>query len=227
MEDNSTPALVPDLVMSSARTLTVKKGQAVFEPGSPGDAAYLVVAGKVKVSQHTGVGLSNVLVLGPGEVFGELSLFEGDIQAPSAHAVTAVTLRELDRDVLDELLDAHIDVATWLIRHLARRLRRINDATADLVFSDVAARLAQVLLDLADQFGREDDDAVLVDHGLTQRELAQIAGTTRESVNKTLASYVARGWISVASRSVSILDVNALVRRAGRPSRVPGPATRA
>src|SRR6476659_9794241 len=160
----------------------------VIEPGSPGDAAYLVVAGKVKVSQQTGLGPSNVLVLGPGEVFGELSLFDGDTQAPSAHAVTAVTLRELDRDVLDERLDAHIEDATWLSRHFARRLRRTNDATAVLVFSDVAARLAQVLLDLAEQFGREDDDAVFVDHGLTQRELAQIAGTTRESVNKTLAS---------------------------------------
>ena len=156
-----------------------------------------------------------------------MSLFDGNTQAPSAHAVTAVTLCALDRDVLDELLDAHIDVATWLIRHLARRLRRANDATADLVFSDVPARLAQVLLDLAEQFGREDDDAVLVDHGLTQRELAQIAGTTRESVNKTLASYAARGWISVAIRSVRILDLNALIRRAGRPRKVPGPATRA
>ena len=227
MEDDSAPALAPDPVMSSARTLTVKKGQLVFGPGSPGDAAYLVVAGKVKISQHTSAGPSNVLVLGPGEVFGELALFDGDAEAPSAHAVTAVTLCALDRDVLDELLEAHIDVATWLIRHLARRLRRTNDVTADLVFSDVAARLAQVLLDLAEQFGREDDGAVLVDHGLTQRELAQIAGTTRESVNKTLASYAARGWISVAIRSVRILDLDALIRRAGRPRRVPGPATRA
>ena len=61
MEDDSTPALAPDVVMSSARTLSVKKGQAVFGPGSPGDAAYLVVAGKVKISQHTSAGPSNVL----------------------------------------------------------------------------------------------------------------------------------------------------------------------
>lgn len=227
MEDDSATALAPDVLLRSARTVTVKQGRAVFEQGSPGDAAYLVVSGKVKISQQAGAGPSNVLaILGPGDVFGELSLFDGGARSASAHAVTAVTLRELDRDVLDELLHTHFDVATWLIRQLARRLRRATDAASDLVFSDVPARTAQVLLALAEQFGRDDDGVVLIDHGLTQLELAQLTGARRESVNKSLASFVARGWISVASRSARILDMDALTRRAGRTGKVPGPGTR-
>ena len=96
MKDDNTPTLAPDVMLRSARTIKAKQGQAVFEQGSPGDAAYLVVAGKVKISQQTGAGPSNVLaILGPGEVFGELSLFDGGAQSASAYAVTAVTLREL------------------------------------------------------------------------------------------------------------------------------------
>ena len=116
-----------------------------------------------------------------------------------------------------------MDVATWLITQLARRLRRANDAASDLVFFDVPARTAQLLLDLAEQFGRDDGGTVLIEHGLTQLELAQLVGTARESLNKSLASFVARGWIRVAFRSARILDTDALARRAGRPGKVGGP----
>ena len=74
MEDDSTPALAPDGLLRIRSDAARPRGRAIFEQGSPGDAAYLVVAGKVKISQHTGSGPSNVLaILGPGEVFGELS----------------------------------------------------------------------------------------------------------------------------------------------------------
>lgn len=224
MDDHTTSALPPEVLLRSARTVTVEQGKTVFEEGSPGEAVYLVVAGKIKINQHTRVGPGNLLaILGPGDVFGELSLFDGGARSASASAVTAATLRELDRTVLDGLLQSHAEVASWLIRQLARRLRRANDAAADLVFSDVPARLAQVLLNLAEQFGTGDDGAVLIDHGLTQLELAQLAGAARESVNRALASFAAQGWITSGSRSARILDMDALITRAGRTAKLPGP----
>ena len=81
MADLSTPTLVPDGLLRSTRTLQVPRGRAIFEQGSPGRLAYLVVSGKVKITQFTGNGYSNVLaILGPGEVFGEFCLFEGGAQ---------------------------------------------------------------------------------------------------------------------------------------------------
>lgn len=226
MADLSTPTLVPDGLLRSTRTLQVPRGRAIFEQGSPGRLAYLVVSGKVKITQFTGNGYSNVLaILGPGEVFGEFCLFEGGLRSASAHAVTATLLRELDRAVLDELLNSDLEVATWLIRQLARRLRRANDAATDLAFSDVPTRVAQVIIDLADQFGQEVDGVVFLDHGLTQAELAQLVGAARESVNKALASFVSRGWITSQQGSARLLDVDALIRRAGRAERS-GPAVR-
>lgn len=211
------PALAAPSVLRATRSVSFQQGAAVFVQGSAGRGAYLIVAGKIKLTQHTDTGDSNVLViLGPGEVFGELSLFDSGPRPISAHAVTSATLNVLDRHDLDELLQTDPDVAAWMVRQLARRLQRANDAATHLTFSDVPARVAQVLLDLAEQFGHEAGGVVLLDHGLTQSELARLAGTSRESGNKALASFVARGWITVDKGSACIIDSTALIRRAGR-----------
>ena len=225
MPSESTTKPAPEVLLRSARTITVDQGQSIFEEGAAGDAAYLVVSGKVKISQRTVTDTSNALaILGPGEVFGELSLFDGGSRSASAHAVTATSLKVLDREVLEQLLHTHFDVATWLIRQLAHRLRRATDNAADLVFSDVSGRTAGVLLDLAAQFGREDEAGVIVEHGLTQVELAQLIGSTRESVNKALSSFAARGWITVSFGAARIHQLDALARRAGRTGHVEGSA---
>ena len=100
------------------------------------------------------------------------------------------------------------------LRALAQRLRRTNTALADLVFSDVPGRVAKALLDLADRFGSPTDDGVHVPHDLTQEELAQLVGASRETVNKSLAEFVSRGWIRLEGRAVTLLDVDRLRRRA-------------
>jgi hypothetical protein len=81
---------------------------------------------------------------------------------------------------------------------------------ADLVFSDVPGRVAKALLDLADRFGRTADDGVHVHHDLTQEELAQLVGASRETVNKALADFASRGWLRLEPRSVVIMDVERL-----------------
>ena len=105
-------------------------------------------------------------------------------------------------------------VARGLLAQLAGRLRKANDVVADLVFSDVPGRVAKALLDLADRFGRTADDGVHVHHDLTQEELAQLVGASRETVNKALADFASRGWLRLEPRSVVIMDVERLGRRA-------------
>ena len=104
-------------------------------------------------------------------------------------------------------------ISDQVIKTLARRLRHANEALADLVFSDVPGRLAKALLDLADRFGRPATDGVLVAHELTQEELAQLVGASRETVNKALAEFVSRGWIRLEARAVVILDLPRLRQR--------------
>jgi CRP/FNR family transcriptional regulator len=101
-----------------------------------------------------------------------------------------------------------------LLQALARRLRRANDVMADLVFTDVPGRVAKALLDLADRFGEEQEDGLQVHHDLTQEELAQLVGASRETVNKALADFAARGWLQLSAKSVLILDPERLAKRA-------------
>src|SRR5262249_12242141 len=107
------------------------------------------------------------------------------------------------------------EVAEALLRALAQRLRRANEAMADLVFSDVPGRVAKALLELSEKFGQpQEDGSVLVAHDLTQEELAQLVGASRETVNKSLADFAQRGWIRLEARSVILLDSARLERRA-------------
>jgi CRP/FNR family cyclic AMP-dependent transcriptional regulator len=96
---------------------------------------------------------------------------------------------------------------------LARRLRRTNNNLADLMFTDVPGRVAKQLLALAQRFGIQEGDALRLNHDLTQEEIAQLVGASRETVNKALADFVHRGWIQLQGKSVLIYDSELLARR--------------
>jgi len=191
------------------------RGATLFSEGDPGDRLYVVTQGKIKLGRTAADGRENMLaVLGPGEMFGELSLFDPGPRTATATAITQATLSGLGHDDLEPLLTQRPEVASRLLAALARRLRRTNEAMADLVFSDVPGRVAKALLDLSTRFGAETPEGLRVTHDLTQEELAQLVGASRETVNKALADFAARGWMRVDSRAVTILDADRLARRA-------------
>jgi len=125
-----------------------------------------------------------------------------------------VTVLGLGHQALRPWLTGRPEVAESLLQALAQRLRRTNDALADLVFSDVPGRVAKALLDLGERFGQSMPDGLHVTHDMTQEELAQLVGASRETVNKALADFASRGWLRLESRSVVLLDVERLQRRA-------------
>ncbi len=191
------------------------RGDRLFDEGDAGDRLYVILDGKIKLTRAASDGRENLLsVLGPGEMFGELSLFDPRPRTAAAVAVTDATLAALAHDHLRQWLTGRPDVAMHLLRALAQRLRRANDVMADLVFTDVPGRVAKALLDLAGRFGVEQESGLHVHHDLTQEELAQLVGASRETVNKALADFASRGWLQLSAKSVVILDRERLAKRA-------------
>jgi len=141
-------------------------------------------------------------------------LFDPRPRTASAITVTTSTLASLDHDDLRPLLFERPGVAVQLLKALAQRLRRTNEAMADLVLTDVPGRVAKALLDLSAKFGVPEDGATRVRHDLTQEELAQLVGASRETVNKALSEFAHRGWLQIDGRSVLLLDPDRLARRA-------------
>jgi len=204
-----------DALISSMRPVELPRGDVLFHEGEPGDRLYVIRSGKVKLGRRSNDGRENLLaVLGPGEMFGELSLFDPGPRTATASVVADAVVLELGHHDLISWLELNPTVAKHLLQALARRLRRTNEALADLVFSDVPGRVAKALLDLSTRFGEQVDEGVRVAHDLTQEELAQLVGASRETVNKALADFQQRGWIRHEARAVVILDVDRLARRA-------------
>lgn len=210
MEDADTRSL-----LASMKKIELSRGDVLFDEGQPGDRLYVIREGKIKLGRRSGDGRENLLaVLGPGEMFGELSLFDPGPRSLGASAVSDSVLYELEHGALIAALEENPGVAKHLLTALARRLRRTNEALADLVFSDVPGRVAKALLDLSKRFGEQVDEGIRVAHDLTQEELAQLVGASRETVNKALADFAGRGWVRREGRAVVLLDVDRLERRA-------------
>lgn len=202
-------------LFDSMTRITLGRGETIFSEGEPGDRLYVIGAGKMKLGRRSNDGRENLLaVLGPAEMFGELSLFDPGPRTATASAVSDAVLYELGHDELIHWLEEHPAVAKHLLEALARRLRRTNEALADLVFSDVPGRVAKALLDLSRRFGEPTADGLRVAHDLTQEELAQLVGASRETVNKALADFAQRGWVRREGRAVVLLDTERLERRA-------------
>ena len=208
----------PEAAESLASTMTFSehgRGETVFSEGEQGDSLFIVLTGKIKIGRRAADGRENMLsVMGPSDMFGELSLFDPGPRTATASVLTEARLASLAHTSLRPWISDRPEIAEQLLRVLARRLRRTNDALADLIFTDVPGRVAKALLGLAERFGNQDGDGMRVHHDLTQEELAQLVGASRETVNKALADFAGRGWLRVDSRAVTILDAERLQRRA-------------
>ncbi len=190
-------------------------GQAIFAQGDAGDQLYVIVTGKVKISLR-GSGDRETLraILGPTDMLGELAVFDPGPRTRTATAITDVRTVWLDREALRAWIAHRPVIAERLLQALTRRIRDTEDELVELVFSDVAGRVARQLLLLARRFGTHEGDALRVLHELSQDEMAQLVGADRASVNKALRNFTDRGWIHVDGKSVLIVEPDALAGRA-------------
>lgn len=200
------------------RHLELRRGQPLFSQGDVGPAEmFVVLEGRITVSRaRPGVGERITAVLGPADMLGELAVFDPGPRVSTARAATSVQVAALPGDDLLAWGTVRPYVAARLLRVLTGRLRRTDDALSDLAFVDAPGRVARALLDLSARFGVPGrDGTVLVEHGLTQQQFAQLVDASRETVNKVLADFTDRGWVQPGRRqAVTLLRPERLRQRA-------------
>jgi CRP/FNR family cyclic AMP-dependent transcriptional regulator len=190
--------------------------QYLWYQGDPGDYLVVIVQGLVKVTVTSPHGDEMLLVtLGPSEVVGELSVIDGGPRSASVVALRPTTGIVIGRAALIALMQRSPICFDVLLRSLGALVRRLTEQATDLVFLDLAARVAKLLLREAEGRSGEQRQGALVDLGLTQTELAQMVGASRPAVNRVLQNLAARGSISINGRKIIIHDTIALRRRAG------------
>jgi CRP-like cAMP-binding protein len=191
-----------------------RKGTTVFLYGETGRDLYVIESGSVKICMTTADGKEITLaMLGPGEFFGELALLDGEPRSSDAVVMEDSQLLLLERADFIRFMEEHPSVAHRLIEVLSRRLRNNNELVQDAAFFDVAARLARVILRLADSVGHKDGDGITISKRLTQSDLAGMIGTTRESVNKWLTFYQRQGLLDRHEGLIRVLNPEALRKR--------------
>jgi CRP-like cAMP-binding protein len=204
-----------EALASEFEVLEAPRGTVLFHEGEPGESLFIVLSGKVKLGRRSSDGRENLVgIMGPSDQFGELSLFDPGPRTATATVVTDARVARLPKAALQKWAQERPQIAMQLLRVVARRLRRTNTMLADLIFVDVPGRVAKQLLQLAQRFGSVDGGQLRVTHDLTQEELAQLVGASRETVNKALADFASRGWLRLEGKSVVILDRERLARRA-------------
>jgi CRP/FNR family transcriptional regulator, cyclic AMP receptor protein len=199
-------------VSGSLGRRVLAKGVFVYHKGSPGDVLYIVESGRVRSFCISDMGQEISLELyGPGEVFGELSAVDGRPRYSGAVTLEPTVLLTLRRADLARYLESLPSLAHNLLQLVAARARAASQYAEDLAFLDVNGRLAARLLELADRCGVRGIGAE-VSLPFTQAELATWVAASRESVNKALGAFRARGLVQVEEGRITILDRRRLER---------------
>jgi CRP-like cAMP-binding protein len=202
-----------DLIRLSqlAVTRVYKARETIVSKGEPANEFFVLLRGRAKVTaQGSEGGDTAINVMGPGEVFGEIGILDG-----RPRSATVTTLEECEMAVVDKrafhgLLAVSPPVAIKLLEVLAGRIRELTTRVEDRAFLDVPARLAKQLLWLAGNHGTESGARVRIELKLSQQELGDFIGATRESVNKNLRDWSRNGLIKHERDHLEILDLNAL-----------------
>jgi CRP/FNR family cyclic AMP-dependent transcriptional regulator len=192
---------------------TFGRGVILFHRDSPGETLYIIESGKVRifVLSESGQEMS-VRVCGTGEIFGELSMLDGLPRSAGAVAVEETHVLTLQREDFAELFDVYPRLAQGIIATLTARVRYTTQYAENLAFLDVDGRVANRLLELAEQYGVQTPDGVEIALQLTQSDLASLVGATRERVNKVLGAFRDQGLIELDGQRIIIHDRRSLKR---------------
>ncbi|MEA3020932.1 MAG: family transcriptional regulator, cyclic receptor protein [Actinomycetota bacterium] len=195
-------------VAAAAQVRTLRRGDVLFHEADPGDELFVVTSGRIAIANKSFDGRESVVALmEAGDVFGEMSLFDGQGRSAEARALEPSKVFAVPFEPLRELFRTQPELLWGVIELLARRIRNMDVALADSVFLDVTGRTAKRLLELA---GPSDEFQLPI----TQEELAGLVGASRERVNKAISSFVRLGWMEQHDRRYRITNRVQLERRA-------------
>lgn len=193
-------------------------GASIFLEGEQSTTVVLVLSGRVKVFTLSEEGEETVLaVRGPGALLGELSAVDGAPRSASVAALEPVVALVVPVPAFIDFLAGHAVASMVLLRLVVGRLRDADRKRAEFAAFDTAARVARRLVELAERFGEPDENGVRITVALTQDELAGWVGSSREAVAKALRTLRERGQLTTGRRTMTVLDMAGLRRRAGEP----------
>lgn len=201
-----------DLVLSAGRRVELPAGSSLLFEGDLSGRVVVIRSGAARVFATAANGREVLLnVVGPGEILGQVSALDGGPHSASVTTMTDADVVFLDADAFRSLLDTRVAVTEAVARTLARDLRRVERHRVELAAYDVPSRLAGRLVYLADRLST---DGVEVEIPVSQRELAEWCGASREAVTKAMKAFRAHGWVHTDQRSITVLDLDALRARA-------------
>jgi CRP/FNR family cyclic AMP-dependent transcriptional regulator len=202
-----------DSLISYARIEHYPAGREIFAKGSPGQSLMAVLHGSVKISSPSDDGKEVVFtIFNAGDIFGEIAVLDGEERSADATAMTDCDLLVLNRRDFLRVLGNRTDLCLSLLKILCRRLRQTSEQVEDVMFRHLESRVAKALLHLAESAGLHSIGGPSVELHVSQRVLGNIAGGSRESVNKHLQNMHRRGVIDIGKGSIMIRDLEALER---------------
>ncbi len=205
----------PDRVLLQDRLVPrrLARGDVLYFAGDRRRRIHLVSSGVLKLAARTAEGDETILFLAlPGDLLGEVAALDDLAQPLDAVAAAESVVLGMDADLLVEILERNPAASLELARQMGRRLRWICDSALERTSSEVPARLAGRLLDLADLLGQMERGAIEMDLPLAQHDLGSLAGMCRESACKTLRRFKAEGLLDYRGRRLRILRPDALER---------------
>jgi CRP-like cAMP-binding protein len=209
------PREIDDLLKITI-TKRLRAGEILFRKGAEGSQAYAVMSGRLKVTASGEDGKEIVLrILDPGEVVGDIALLDSGPRSATVSAIEAAELLVLQRRDFLPFLERRPKVAVKLLARLGGWLRSLSEQLEDTLFLSIRARLAKKILALAASYGEPVAGGTRVTMRLSQSELANMVGATRESVNKELRRFSKHGAIRVENRYITVLDEEALHSASG------------
>ena len=196
------------------RKKTVPAGTNMITAEQPGEVVYVVLEGTVKILIEQMDGREVILAfLGAGDTVGEMSLVDSSGRSANVMTMEKCTLLWMDRATFQDLLRNVPEFAQNLVKLLAGRLRMANEQIQSLSSLDVAGRLARQILAFAERYGRPDDGGIRIPLRLTQSDLAELVGASRERVNQVMVEFRQKGYLSVdSSHRVLVLKNEDLAR---------------
>jgi CRP/FNR family transcriptional regulator, cyclic AMP receptor protein len=196
-----------------AKPATLKRGATIYSKGDPGNSLYVVISGTAKMSISSPDGRSAILnLIGPGEIFGEIALLDGRERTADATANTNCEVFIIDRREFIPFVRSQPALAMKFIELLCTRLRWTSDQVEQVILQDLPGRLASALIRLTERHKAAQGGRSIA---VTQQEISEMVGVSRESINKQLRAWAARNWVRLEHGAIVVLDVGPLQEIAG------------
>ncbi|MDA8442443.1 MAG: Crp/Fnr family transcriptional regulator [Peptococcaceae bacterium] len=188
-----------------------RKNQIIFGEGDPGEALFFLKQGKVKLTKATADGREQILAFrSAGEVFAEVVLFDGGTYPATAEVIEDAKIGIIRNHDIEKIARENADIAVSLVKIMSRRLRQAQTALKDIALKDVYGKLASTLLKLAAQYGKSECGGTKIELNLTHQDLANMIGTSRESVNRVISEWRKEGILDVQRGDITILQAQKL-----------------